>query len=114
MICNYQRYIQEGGVTGSMPEARKAECLRLHAPHHAKCRPDAGGDPFAGVLTVVRDDRATGACRVCGAADCDKPECWRSILTAEENLAFKQRLTQHAAAAARDARTHQNGGGARR
>lgn len=114
MSCFYEHYIQQGGLCGTMSEARKAEFLRAHQRHHANCRPfrQADLDQLSGMFTTAADSsggRAPSACRVCGAADCAKPECLRAILAAEENLMFRQRLAQHASAAARDAAGRRNG-----
>jgi hypothetical protein len=49
-------------------------------------------------------------CRACGTDDCSRPGCLRARLVEEENLDFRRRLAQHAAAAARDAGRHRNGG----
>ena len=89
MNCFYERYIQLGGLGGTMSEARQAELLALHREHHA---------------TTCRT-----RCRACGAANCAKPECFRAVLAAHGDSARQQRLARHAAEAARDAAMRQNG-----
>jgi len=37
MNCDYERYLEMGGVSGQITRARRAELLRLHQPHHVKC-----------------------------------------------------------------------------
>lgn len=85
MKCDYELYLEAGGLTGLIPAARRAEALEGHRRCHAN-----------GTATCSafrrRPPRSASACRVCGAVSCTKAECFKALLAAEETLAFRQNL----------------------
>jgi hypothetical protein len=109
MDCLHRRYIEMGGITGSMSRVRRDELLKLHEPHHAQCRPFKPAELEALARRFTMGPVQPSACRICSDVGCDKPSCLRAILAAVEIDAFRDRLKLYAGPAVRDARAHRNG-----